>query len=64
MNWPAEKGIVLEILSHIRSQRSFTFSLFFKYIVNVEILEEFMHMYANDQETIKLDLMIANHIAR
>ncbi|XP_065222690.1 integrator complex subunit 10 [Planococcus citri] len=57
VNWPSEKRIALDVLTRIRNQRSFIFPLFFKYVVNVEILEEFTHMYANEHETIKLDLM-------
>lgn len=64
MNWPTEKKIVLDIISRIRSQRSFAFSSFFKYVVNVEILEEFMHMYANEQEAVKLDLINSNPVSR
>lgn len=59
VNWPTERKITLDVLSRIRSRRSFVFPLFFKYVVNVEILEEFMHMYANEQEIMKLDLMCA-----
>lgn len=57
LSWPSEKRIVFDILTKIRNKRSFTCNLFFKYVVNVEILEEFMHMYANEQEIIKLDLI-------
>lgn len=64
MSWPSEKRIVLDILTRIRAQRTFTFPLFFKYIINIEILEEFMHMYANEQESVKLDLIESNQTTR
>lgn len=64
MNWPSEKAIVSDILTRIRVQRSFKFLLFFKYVINVEILEEFMHMYSNEQETVKLELSGVTHMQR
>lgn len=64
MNWPTEKKIVSDILTRIRVQRSFKFLLFFKYVINVEILEEFMHMYSNEQEVVKLELSGITHTQR
>lgn len=64
MSWPSEKGIIVEIFKRIRAQRRFTFPLFFKYIINLELLEEFTYMYGNEQESVKLDLMGISHSPR
>jgi len=61
MSWPSEKGIIVEVLKRIRAQRTFTFSLFFKYVINLELLEEFTYMYGNEQDLVKLDLTGTGH---
>lgn len=64
MSWPSEKGIIVEVLKRIRAQRKFTFPLFFKYVINLELLEEFTYMYANEQDLVRLDLTGTSHPPR
>ncbi|XP_076809150.1 integrator complex subunit 10-like [Clavelina lepadiformis] len=52
--WPKWRPCFMKILNKIHEKRSFHFELFFKYIINVDILEEIC--FLKNQQTCKLVL--------
>ncbi|XP_075219382.1 integrator complex subunit 10 isoform X2 [Lycorma delicatula] len=61
LDWPNEKHIFKDITEHIRVSRRFSYSLFMKYIVNIEILEEFMSLSTEHGGSVTLDIMIPSN---
>ncbi|XP_055545710.1 integrator complex subunit 10 [Wyeomyia smithii] len=57
LNWPHESTIVEIIFEIIKSRRQFSYLLFTSYIVNVEIVEEFMYLWQKCPE-IKLEFAL------
>lgn len=54
LGWPDEKITASSILKHISEKDNFTYSNLPKYIINVDYLEEFMHLFMHG--TVKLEL--------
>ncbi|XP_053695260.1 integrator complex subunit 10 [Sabethes cyaneus] len=57
LNWPHESTIVEIIFEIIKSRRQFSYLLFTSYIINVEIVEEFMYLWQKCPE-IKLEFAL------
>ncbi|XP_058059399.1 integrator complex subunit 10 [Anopheles bellator] len=55
LNWPHESTTVEIIFEIIKSRRQFSYFLFTGYIVNAEIIEEFMHLWTHSPD-VKLEL--------
>lgn len=53
--WPREEGTFYELLDKIRDQGGLKYRVFFNYVNNIDILEEFAHLYSDD--TFNLDLV-------
>ncbi|XP_078380453.1 integrator complex subunit 10-like isoform X2 [Oculina patagonica] len=53
--WPREEGTFYELLDKIRDQGGMKYRVFFNYVNNIDILEEFAHLYSDD--TYNLDLV-------
>jgi len=53
--WPREEGTFYELLDKIRDQGGLKYRVFFNYVSNIDILEEFAHLY-NDA-SYNLDLI-------
>ncbi|XP_001647882.2 integrator complex subunit 10 [Aedes aegypti] len=57
LNWPHESTIVEIIFEIIKSRRQFSYPIWTNYVVNVEIVEEFMYLWQNCPD-IKLELAL------
>lgn len=57
LNWPDESTIVEIIFEIIKSRRQFSYPTWTNYVVNVEIVEEFMYMWQNCPD-VKLELAL------
>lgn len=57
LNWPDESTIVEIIFEIIKSRRQFSYPTWTNYVVNVEIIEEFMYMWQNCPD-VKLELAL------
>ncbi|XP_058130002.1 integrator complex subunit 10 [Anopheles ziemanni] len=55
LNWPHESSTVEIIFEIIKSRRQFSYLLFTNYIINGEIIEEFMHLWIHATD-VKLEL--------
>lgn len=61
LNWPSEKHIFQEIIDRIKRNKRFSYHLFMTYIVNMQMLEEFMYLSSSDSNNspgITLDIMV------
>ncbi|XP_076367157.1 integrator complex subunit 10 isoform X2 [Tachypleus tridentatus] len=56
-DWPQEEKLFLHIVNIIRKQGSFCYSLFFNYVINADILEEFLHLTTPEGGDVTLDLL-------
>ncbi|XP_062716544.1 integrator complex subunit 10 [Aedes albopictus] len=59
LNWPHESTIVEIIFEIIKSRRQFSYPIWTSYVVNVEIVEEFMYLWQNCPD-IKLELALSS----
>ncbi|XP_055612588.1 integrator complex subunit 10-like [Uranotaenia lowii] len=57
LNWPHESTMVEIIFEIIKSRRQFTYLLFTNYIINVDIIEEFMYIWQNCPD-VKLEIAL------
>jgi integrator complex subunit 10 len=55
---------MIHLMERIRQQGSFSYSLFQNYVVNVDVLEEFMYLSTEQGGGITLDIMPSAHLAR
>ncbi|XP_029186140.2 integrator complex subunit 10-like isoform X2 [Acropora millepora] len=46
-DWPKEEGTFYELLEKIRDNRGLKYRVFFDYVNNIDILEEFAHLYSD-----------------
>lgn len=60
-NWPRETNTFLFITDCLTKKSCFTFKLFFEYIVNVDILEEFAYLWKH-HPNVTLDLMPVSQV--
>ncbi|PNF20874.1 hypothetical protein B7P43_G11190 [Cryptotermes secundus] len=56
-DWPLEEELMTHLMERIRQVGSFSYSLFQNYIVNVDVLEEFMYLSTEQGGCITLDIM-------
>ncbi|XP_071943294.1 integrator complex subunit 10-like isoform X2 [Antedon mediterranea] len=56
-NWPKEESLFSDAIKKIRKQGTFTYSLFFKFIINIDILEEFAFLATEEAGQIEIDLL-------
>ncbi|XP_069684038.1 integrator complex subunit 10 isoform X2 [Periplaneta americana] len=56
-DWPLEEDLMTHLMERIRQRGSFSYSLFQNYIVNVDVLEEFMYLSTEQGGGITLDIM-------
>jgi integrator complex subunit 10 len=52
------------LMERIRQRGSFSYSLFQNYVVNVDVLEEFMYLSTEQGGGITLDIMPSAHLTR
>ncbi|GAB0086990.1 Integrator complex subunit 10 [Sergentomyia squamirostris] len=58
LDWPLEIEFAETIFEIIRSKGNFTYHLFTTYIINVDMIEEFMFMWNPQGEEIRLELTV------
>jgi integrator complex subunit 10 len=63
-DWPLEEELMTYLMERIRQRGSFSYSLFQNYIVNVDVLEEFMYLSTEQGGGITLDIMPSAHVTR
>ncbi|XP_060581049.1 integrator complex subunit 10-like [Ruditapes philippinarum] len=56
-DWPNHATLFSQIIKKIQKQGSFSFNLFFNYIINVDILEEFSFIKTQEGGKIHLDIL-------
>lgn len=61
-DWPLEEELMTYLMERIRQRGSFSYSLFQNYIVNVDVLEEFMYLSTEQGGGITLDIMPSAHL--
>lgn len=52
--WPREEDAFYELLDRIRDQGGLKYREFFSYVNNIDILEEFAHLYSDDSYNLDL----------
>nr|XP_058956330.1 integrator complex subunit 10-like [Pocillopora verrucosa] len=52
--WPREEDAFYELLDRIRDQGGLRYRVFFSYVNNIDILEEFAHLYSDDSYNLDL----------
>lgn len=57
LDWPQEEALLNEIVERIKQRGSWTYHLFMKYIVTVDILEEFMYLSTEQGGSLPLDIL-------
>lgn len=57
LDWPKEMNIAEMIMDIIRNRRSFSYTLFPTYIINIDMVEEFMHMWYPQGNDIQLEFI-------
>lgn len=56
-DWPLEEELMTQLMERIREKGSFSYSLFLNYVVNVDVLEEFMYLSTEQGGSITLDVL-------
>ena len=56
-DWPLEEELMTQLMERIRLKGSFTYPLFLNYVVNVDVLEEFMYLSTEQGGGITLDIL-------
>lgn len=56
-DWPEEEPLFLKLLEIIKKQGSFCYGLFFNYLINPDMLEEFMYITTTNGGGVTLDLL-------
>lgn len=56
-DWPRYEQLFAEVLRKIQKLGSFTYNLFFNYIINIDVLEEFAFLRIMDSGRISLDIL-------
>jgi integrator complex subunit 10 len=63
-DWPLEEELMTHLMERIRQLGSFSYSLFQNYVVNVDVLEEFMYLSTEQGGCITLDIMPSAQLTR
>lgn len=58
LDWPSDIEIANLVFERINQKRAFTYLLFPNYIINIDIIEEFMHLWYPDE--VKLEFVLSN----
>lgn len=56
-DWPEEEPLFLKLLDIIKKQGNFCYGLFFNYLINADMLEEFMYITTSNGGGVTLDLL-------
>ncbi|KAL1454348.1 hypothetical protein WDU94_010617 [Cyamophila willieti] len=56
LDWPQERPLITSLCARIRDKGSFSYDLFSLYIVEIDILEEFMYMATRTEGAIRFEL--------
>lgn len=56
-DWPEEEPLFVKLLDVIKKQGSFCYGLFFNYLINADMLEEFMYITTSNGGGVTLDLL-------
>lgn len=56
-DWPKHESLLVEVIDKIRRQGSFTYGLFFNYVINIDILEEFAYIKTQEGGKVNLDIL-------
>ncbi|XP_077524982.1 integrator complex subunit 10 [Amblyomma americanum] len=56
-DWPEEEPLFRKLLDIIKKQGSFCYGLFFNYLINADMLEEFMYITTSNGGGVTLDLL-------
>ncbi|GLH03759.1 Integrator complex subunit 10 [Gryllus bimaculatus] len=56
-DWPLEEDLAIQLLERIHQHGSFSYSLFQTYIINVDLLEEFMYLSTEQGGSVGLDVV-------
>ncbi|XP_067014792.1 integrator complex subunit 10 [Anabrus simplex] len=57
LDWPLEEELFNKLMERIRQKGSFSYTPFASYVVNVDILEEFMYLSTEQGGSISLDII-------
>jgi hypothetical protein len=58
-DWPSLRQLFLQVMKQVQDNRGLTFENFFKYITNIDMLEEVM--WLSNSDTIQLYLLPSSH---
>jgi hypothetical protein len=61
-DWPSLRQLFLQVMKQVQDNRGLTFENFFKYITNIDMLEEVM--WLSNSDTIQLYLLPSSHRQR
>ncbi|KAI0219373.1 Integrator complex subunit 10 [Lamellibrachia satsuma] len=56
-DWPRYEDLFGDCLNKIRKQGSFTYNIFFNYVINIDILEEFAYLKTLEGGKVNLDIL-------
>ncbi|XP_078325971.1 integrator complex subunit 10-like isoform X2 [Crassostrea virginica] len=56
-DWPKSEALFFEVLKKIKQQNSLVYNMFFNYIINVDILEEFAFLKTVEGGKVNLDIL-------
>ncbi|XP_074652222.1 integrator complex subunit 10-like [Tubulanus polymorphus] len=56
-DWPKQQTLFDQAMTRIRSRGSFTYNIFFNYIINIDILEEFAYVKTKEGGKVTLDIL-------
>lgn len=56
-DWPKHESLFTQVIKKIQKQGSFNYNLFFNYMINIDILEEFAFLRTHDGGKVNLDVL-------
>ena len=56
-DWPKYESLFTDVVEKIKRQGSFVYSLFFNYVINIDILEEFTYIKTPEGGKVSLDIL-------
>ncbi|XP_066304856.1 integrator complex subunit 10-like [Branchiostoma lanceolatum] len=62
-DWPSQEELFIKAVEKIVQQGSFTYNIFFNYVINIDMLEEFAFLKTPEGGKINLDLLPVSTIA-
>ncbi|XP_002737290.1 integrator complex subunit 10-like [Saccoglossus kowalevskii] len=57
-DWPKEEKTFRQVIDVIMQQGTFTYTMFFKYVINIDILEEVSFLRTDDGGKVELELLV------